>query len=116
MTDLSLVPITSSNGIEVIHGTYFRCWPKIKNEGLSRMQRNHIHFAFGLPDNKQVISGIRNTAQVFIYIDLDLALKDGLEFFKSPNGVILSPGNQKGFVEPKYFLKVQDRRGQSIWN
>lgn len=31
---------------------------------------------------------------------------DGLEFFQSENGVVLSPGNKDGFILPKYFDKV----------
>ena len=35
---------------EVVHGTYRNAWPKIQGSGgLSRMKRNHVHFASGLP-------------------------------------------------------------------
>jgi 2'-phosphotransferase len=33
-----------------IHGTYWKAWQLIKAGGLSKMKRNHIHFAMGMPD------------------------------------------------------------------
>jgi len=59
----------------VIHGTYLRFWDSIKKSGLSRMKRNHIHFAAGEPGTDGVISGMRKSAEVYIYIDLPKALK-----------------------------------------
>lgn len=86
----------------IIHGTYFKYWPKIKTEGLSRMKRNHIHFAKGL----NFINGLRQSAELFVYINFEKAKADGLIFLESENGVVLCSGNSKGFIEPKYFLKV----------
>ena len=41
-----------------VHGTALRNWGAIKKSGLSRMERNHIHFARGLPGEDGVISGM----------------------------------------------------------
>lgn len=92
----------------VIHGTYLKNLDEIKQIGLCRMSRNHIHFTHDLPSklNKNVVSGAKTNAQVFIYIDLEKALADGIKFYKSSNGVILSPGNTEGILEPKYFQKI----------
>ena len=52
MTDINpdLETITDPDElITVIHGTYFHCWNSIKSNGLSKMKRQHIHFASGLP-------------------------------------------------------------------
>ena len=51
MTSAKEIPI-------VVHGTYNKSWSIIKNDGLSKMGRNHIHFASGRFDDKTVISGI----------------------------------------------------------
>lgn len=59
----------------VIHGTSTEAWETIKLKGLSRMERNHIHFAVALPNDKSVTSGIRKTSTVFIYIDTENAIK-----------------------------------------
>lgn len=78
------------------------------------MKRNHIHFSTALPSDKSVISGIRHDAQVFIYINLKLSILEGLQFYRSVNDVILSPGNENGFIIPKYFLKVCDNMGHML--
>mmetsp|Transcript_21450 Transcript_21450/g.42113 ORF Transcript_21450/g.42113 Transcript_21450/m.42113 type:complete len:449 (+) Transcript_21450:152-1498(+) len=100
-----------------LHGTYKEAWAKIRKTGLSRMNRNHIHFARGLPsDSNGVISGMRKSCEVHLYIDASAAGKDGIKFFESDNGVILSPGNGDGIIPPKYFKSVTDRQGASLEN
>lgn len=74
------------------------------------MNRLHIHFARGLPNDNRVISGMRKSVQIYIYIDLRKAVNDGIPFYVSANNVILSPGNANGIIESKYFLKVIDSR------
>ncbi len=45
---------------------------------------------------------MRKTAEVYIYVDLAAALRDGLLFFVSENKVLLSPGDAKGAIAPQY--------------
>lgn len=90
----------------MIHGTFYSTWNSIKSNGLSRMNRNHIHFASGLPSDSQVISGMRKSCELYIYINVASVLSAGILIFRSANGVILSPGNEKGVIESKYFQKV----------
>eukprot|EP01095_Lingulamoeba_sp_RSL-Kostka_P002233 TRINITY_DN1309_c4_g1_i1.p1 TRINITY_DN1309_c4_g1~~TRINITY_DN1309_c4_g1_i1.p1 ORF type:complete len:254 (-),score=76.69 TRINITY_DN1309_c4_g1_i1:206-967(-) len=91
-----------------VHGTYYRAWEFIKKRGLSRMNRIHIHLATGLKDDNTVISGMRQSCQLFIYIDIKKAIEDGYRFYRSMNNVILSPGNNKGYIPVRYFSKVVD--------
>jgi len=44
-------------------------------QGLSKMNRNHIHMAVGLPGENGVISGMRNKCNLYIHIDTAKALK-----------------------------------------
>ncbi|XP_068682077.1 tRNA 2'-phosphotransferase 1-like isoform X4 [Montipora foliosa] len=86
--DIELELITDHTKAPVVlHGTYRDCWPQIKAQGLSRMKRNHIHFAPGEPGEEGVIS-------------------DGFKFYRSANNVILCPGNDQGFLPPRYFQSV----------
>ena len=57
------------NNFVMIHGTNCKAWANIKNEGLSKMNRDYIHFAMGLPG--EVKSGMRYNSQVLIFIDSD---------------------------------------------
>ncbi|KAI8614757.1 phosphotransferase KptA/Tpt1 [Chytriomyces sp. MP71] len=99
ISDPSDIPI-------VIHGTYLHCWPAIQREGLNRMNRNHIHFAVGRPGESGVISGMRKTCEVLIFIDAQKAMFDGIRFFRSPNNVILSEG-VNGVIASDYFKIVE---------
>ncbi|BFZ07242.1 hypothetical protein BsWGS_10281 [Bradybaena similaris] len=114
--DLELKPITEASDYPVVvHGTNDRAYRSIASQGLKTMGRNHIHFAAGEPGVSGVISGMRASCTVMIYLNLSKALQDGLKFFLSANGVILSPGNDDGIIPPVYFDKVIDRRtGSSI--
>ncbi|XP_052769392.1 uncharacterized protein LOC128209409 [Mya arenaria] len=108
--ELDLQPIKSPDEISmVIHGTYYKNWDMIKKTGLRRMNRNHIHFAAGLPGQGGVISGMRTSCEVIIGLDLKKAMEEGIPFFRSANNVILSPGNKDGIIYPCYFQGVKDR-------
>jgi len=98
----------------VIHGTYLKCWESIKTTGLNRMKRNHIHFSAGEPGEDGVISGMRKSADLKIYLDLTDAMAAGLRFFRSANNVILSPGNEEGAIPIKFFLKVKNVKTNKI--
>lgn len=86
-----------------VHGTNMKAYEVIKESGLKCMERMHVHFASR--DDKSVISGMRSSATVKIYLDMDAAMRDGMEFFRSSNDVILSRGLD-GVIDPKYFKNV----------
>lgn len=88
-----------------VHGTYSKVINQIKKTGLKTMSRTHIHFASGYPDNEKVISGARTNTNVFIELDMGKAMADGITFYLSSNGVILSDGID-GTIEPKYFKNI----------
>jgi 2'-phosphotransferase len=85
----------------VFHGTYRRFLDQINEKGLNRMSRKHIHFAKSV-DAK---SGKRNDCDAIIYIDMAKAMKDGIVFYESDNGVILSEGID-GIIPNNYFIKI----------
>ena len=96
----------------IVHGTYKKAWTEhISSNGLNRMKRNHIHFATGLPsEDNQVISGMRKSCDVYIYIDGAKCAEDNVPFFQSSNGVILCPGINEGTLPTEYFSKVIDAK------
>ncbi|KAL0931810.1 tRNA 2'-phosphotransferase 1 [Colletotrichum truncatum] len=108
-----LTPITPENVPEtVVHGTYFAFWKQIEESGgLKRMGRNHVHFATGLPtDEKGVISGMRKDAELLVYVDVARALKEeGLKWWISENGVVLTEGDEEGVVPSRLFKEVRGR-------
>jgi len=124
-----LEPITLESELPatVVHGTTHRAWPQILSSGgLKKMTRNHVHFASGLPagfeplegandttseaQKEPVISGMRNTSSVLVFVDLKKALEGGLKFWRSANGVILSEGDNNGVIPVAYFARVEERK------
>jgi 2'-phosphotransferase len=52
----------------------------LNQKGLSRMNRQHIHFAVDLPGSDQVISGMRSNCTIAIFIDVNKALEGMINF------------------------------------
>jgi 2'-phosphotransferase len=57
---------------------------------------------------------MRESAQVLIYIDVEKALHAEFTFFLSENGVVLTGGDERGFLPPEFFLRVEDRQGRPL--
>lgn len=91
---------------DAVHGTYLQHWPSIRSQGLKRMKRTHIHLAPGLPGDGGVISGMRVSCDIAIFIDVHKALADGIQFYWSENRVVLTPGDSDGILASKYFTCV----------
>ena len=84
------------------HATYSDNINSIKKNGISRMKRKHIHIA----ESDQAKSGKRSSCNVKIFINMELAINDGIKFYRSENGVILTEGDENGLLLPKYFLDI----------
>ncbi len=109
--DEILLPISSSDELpEVIaHGTYFSSLPAIERDGLSRMSRAHVHLAENVPEAGGVISGMRKSCQVIVWVNARAAICAGLLFYRSSNGVILTPGDSDGYIKPEFIVHIERR-------
>jgi len=87
------------------HETYIKSLPQILLQGLSRMERNHIHLC------KQ-IGGTwirrKKRTNIVIYIDVQTARKDDLKFYSAPNDVIMCSGDVNGYIPIKYFKEIRN--------
>ncbi|CAM6098051.1 unnamed protein product [Calypogeia fissa] len=97
--------VSADEVADCVHGTYRRHLNSIFTEGLKRMGRNHVHFASGVPGSEDVISGMRSSCEVLIYLNVEKALTDGMKLYISENKVILTEGFE-GVVPPDYFKEV----------
>eukprot|EP01126_Amoeba_proteus_P013904 TRINITY_DN15996_c0_g1_i9.p1 TRINITY_DN15996_c0_g1~~TRINITY_DN15996_c0_g1_i9.p1 ORF type:complete len:183 (-),score=31.71 TRINITY_DN15996_c0_g1_i9:149-697(-) len=106
--EVAMVRIQDASEIPcAIHGTTSSAWSIIRDEGLSRMNRQHIHFAIGDCSSSEVVSGMRKSSEVLIHLDVEAALRDGIPLFLSSNKVVLSPGVVgDGKIPPSYFKSV----------
>lgn len=108
-----LTPITLEDGSvppKVLHGTYFAFWPAIEESGgLRPMGRNHVHCSTGTPE-EGVVSGMRRDAELIIEIDIEASLREGITWWQSDNGVLLTEGGQDGVLSSRFFKLVTGRR------
>ncbi|POM72976.1 TKL protein kinase [Phytophthora palmivora] len=113
-----LTPLEDPHAIDkCVHGTYLQFWESIYNTGLSKMQRNHIHFAEREVMDDEVVSGMRSNCNLLLYIDFPMAMQDGIKFYKSSNNVVLSPGmGDSGVIDRRYFLRAMKRDGTVVYD
>ena len=107
-------PLTMDNAPAVaVHGSYLSSLEPILRGGLSRMKRNHIHLAEGLLGEPGVISGMRRNAELFIWVNVQKAVRDGVRFLRASNGVILCDGKDgDGVLPPSFFSVVIEVRDE----
>ncbi|KAJ6559168.1 KptA family-domain-containing protein [Mycena vulgaris] len=113
---LDLQPIASVLDIPTgiaVHGTTKVAWESISTQGLSKMNRNHIHLAQGVV-GENVISGMRGSSQVLIFVNVQRALDEGIKFFLSNNGVILTEGDERGILGTQFFDRVETSKRVAI--
>lgn len=72
----------------LFHGTSKNAMQAIKMEGLSKMQRQHVHLSTEYSTAQDV--GARHGTPVVIRIDTLGMHRDGLKFYKAKNGVWLT--------------------------
>ena len=103
------------------------------------MSRNHIHLAQGVAGSGVIsgalafvihsagsskcwliilLPGMRNSSQILIFIDVQKAIDAGIKFYLSANGVVLTEGDEKGFLRPEFFSRVEttDRVPLAGWD
>ena len=66
------------------------------------------------PKSPDIVSGMRVSSTILIFLDLRKALEEGLKFFRSENGVVLTEGDQDGVVLVGLFERVEAKGGQIL--
>lgn len=55
-------------------------------------------------------TGMRKSSQILIFINLQKALDVGIKFYLSENGVILTEGDERGYLKTEFFDRVEDAK------
>lgn len=84
--DLEL-EVTKPPGV-LYHGTVGKFIDSIKNQGLKKRSRQHVHLSAEI--NTAVKVGSRRGKPIILTVDSDKMYKEGFEFFQSKNGVWLT--------------------------
>lgn len=113
-----LAPITIEAGNvpdRVLHGTFFHFWPQIVEAGgLKPMSRNHVHCSTGTPEEGGVTSGMRRDAELVIEIDVEASLREGVKWWMSDNGVLLTEGDDEHGLLSSRFFKLATGRSVDV--
>ena len=62
---------------------------------------------------------MRNSSQILIYVNVQKAIDAGIKFYLSANGVVLTEGDERGFLLPQFFSRVEtasDRKPLPGWD
>ncbi|WVR08316.1 hypothetical protein IAU60_005369 [Kwoniella sp. DSM 27419] len=86
----------------LVHGTKWELWDVLKDQGLSRMSRQHVHLA---PSFQGAIVP-RPNSSLYIYLSLTRLVSAGIPVYVSHNGVVLTPGDKDGKVDKEYWGKA----------
>lgn len=57
---------------------------------------------------------MRASADILIHVDLARALAAGIPFFLSANGVVLTAGDERGYLSPEFFSRVETKKGEVL--
>jgi 2'-phosphotransferase len=98
---------------DMVHGTKWENWESIRETGLSRMNRQHVHLTTSRYNST---SGPRLRSDLFVYLSLpDLLSSDPpIKVYVSSNNVVLTPGNEEGRVPRELFKKVVRSRKEFV--
>ena len=104
--------IAAGNLPEVsVHGTLRKHLPSIRTCGLLagglKGTREHVHFQTREIGDDRVVSGMRVSCEIAVYIDLPAALWAGVKFYLSDNGVLLTLG-VRGVLDARFITHIKD--------
>ncbi|KAK7048387.1 carbohydrate esterase family 16 protein [Favolaschia claudopus] len=113
---LDLQPVLSIADIPTgvaVHGTTKDAWVSISTQGLKRMKRNHIHLAQGVGGGN-VISGMRGSSQILIFLDVQRAIDDAMELSlqRAMSMVFYRPNISQELKRRKGCLSLDGRRAE----
>ena len=105
--DLKLITDVKSYGV-ILHASYWKHKTSMEASGIDRRSREHIHMTS--TSNPKWGQAIRQDINMFVIVNVELAIKDGFKFYESANNVILCSGNQDGFIPSKYLVFVARKK------
>ncbi|WP_417785412.1 RNA 2'-phosphotransferase [Tenacibaculum sp.] len=100
LKNVTIVTETKTPPPFLYHGTVAKFIPSIKENGLQKMSRQHVHLSSDLETAKKV--GSRRGKPIILTVQSDDMHKKGFKFFLSENGVWLTN------LVPTEFIKFED--------
>ena len=102
-----------------VHGTFLRHQPSIERNGLlpggygeqlrhGDLPKVHIHMGVVQQRNAGANDAVlRRGSTLVVYVDIRKAMKDGIKFYRTDGGAIITRGNRNGVLKPKYLTAYE---------
>ena len=103
---------TMNSGEKYSQLDWIKCLELVFVNYLSKI---YLDFSIGYPKDKNVISGMRKSCEIYIEVDLIRAVQNKIKFYISKNSVVLSPGND-GVIPSEFFKIVKTNQGKVIFS
>ncbi|KAL7424822.1 tRNA 2'-phosphotransferase [Cryptotrichosporon argae] len=87
-----------------VHGTRWELWDTLREQGLSRMSRQHVHLAPSLVGS--IVPRPHSTLLIYLSPALLAAHSPPIPLYTSRNGVVLTPGDAGGRVPASCWAKA----------
>ena len=100
--DVDVEPEEELPPLYLYHGTLERNWSSIKERGLLKMKRLHVHMSLD-EETAEKVAARRVGAPMICKIDSAAMARDGYKFYRSANGVWLTD-----HVPPQYISIVKE--------
>ena len=88
----------------------YHSWANILPQGLTMQGQDNIICYSQVPTG---LTGPK-AFQLYIFLDVEKAMDDGIKFLKLGEQKVLSSGGFRGFISSKYFKKVVDSETGSV--
>jgi len=96
----------------LVHATQAHCVPLIIEEGLKSFGRQDIYFVDS--DSEEALSnGFRSNCDRLVYVNMQLAMASGLDFYRTPDGMIMGSGLE-GTISNFLVRTVRHRRSRHV--
>lgn len=94
----------------LVHGTNtVKILLILQSGSIKKLSRNHIHLSPGVPGiDSQVISGMRNSSNIHVYLKCTQELLNRVQLFKSLNNVYLTPNDIDICLFEKVTIRVPE--------
>lgn len=103
----------------IIRGVNECEWEEVNNIGgiRSKSEDGYIYFSPYEPADSYATKGVTKHDDIYIYVGVDAAIEDGIEFYKTRTDEIITKGNEDGIVSNDYYVKVVERKsGDLLFN
>ncbi|XP_054261886.1 uncharacterized protein LOC128985921 [Macrosteles quadrilineatus] len=98
----------------VIHGINGSDWDFVSEHGLKVPKTGYLYCSPYYAADSWHTRGVTKYDDIYIHIDCGAAMRDGIEFFLTPEYSVATKGDKDGFIRTQYFKKVIEAKSGDL--